>query len=152
MKTLARGAWQANRQRILYLVVGAWNALFQYAVFAACWYLLSPHLHPDIILLIAYLIASVNGFLGFRYVVFKPASHPVVEYLKFQVVYVPLLTVNMVALPLLLKHTDLNAYVIQAAFALFVIVVGYIGNKYFTFRPLGLDHHVETKSVERTDE
>ena len=127
----------AHREKLLYLVVGGWNTLFQYGVFSLCWYLLSPHLGPIPILLISYLIASANGFLGFRYIVFKPKRHPLLEYLKFQVVYLPLLVLNMVGLPLLLKHTHLSAYAIQALFGIFVIIVAYLGNKYFTFRPLG---------------
>ena len=129
--------WRRHRERFLYLFVGGWNTLFQYVVFALCWYFLSPHLHPDLVLLVAYFIASINGFLGFRYIVFKPASHPLVEYAKFQVVYLPLLAFNMVMLPLMLKHTTMNAYAIQASFAVFAVVVAYVGNKYFTFRRLG---------------
>ena len=137
MKQLVLGVWRRYRQQILYLVVGGWNTAFQYGVFVVCWYLLHADLHPDIILLIAYLIASVNGFLAFRYIVFKPASHPLIEYLKFQVVYAPLLVLNMIALPLLLKHTHLSAYAIQALLAVFAIVAAYVGNKYFTFRRFG---------------
>ena len=44
---------------------------------------------------------------------------------------------NMVALPLFLAYTDLNAYVVQAGFAVFAVVAGYLGNKYFTFRKRG---------------
>jgi len=134
MNRLVISVWTSHRDKILYVVVGGWNTLFQYAVFSACWYLLHEHVHPNLVLLVAYLIASASGFLCFRYVVFKPASHPLVEYLRFQIVYIPLLALNMVVLPLLLKHTHLDAYAIQALFALFVLVAGYLGNKYFTFR------------------
>jgi putative flippase GtrA len=137
MMRFAVGVWRRYRQQILYLVVGGWNTLFQYGVFVVCWYLLHDHLHPDVVLLIAYLIASINGFLGFRYIVFKPVSHPLLEYMRFQMVYVPLLVVNMIGLPLLLKHTSLGAYAIQALFGAFSVVVGYVGNKYFTFRRFG---------------
>ena len=134
MKITSSPLWRSHRDKILYLVVGAWNTLFQYVVFSICWYLLGEHAHPDLVLLVAYLIGSMNGFLGFRYVVFGPASHPLIEYIRFQLVYLPLLALNMIVLPLLLRHTTLNAYAIQALFAVFVIVVAYIGNKYFTFR------------------
>ena len=136
MDERATNLLNAHREKLLYLVVGGWNVLFQYGVFSLCWYLLSPVWPPIPILLTAYLIGSVNGFLGFRYVVFQPASHPLLEYLKFQVVYLPLLLLNLVGLPLMLAHTDLSAYVIQALFGVFGIVAAYIGNKYFTFRKL----------------
>jgi putative flippase GtrA len=122
---------------VLYLVVGSWNTLFAYAVFSVTYYLLHDSVYPSVILAIAYVISSVNGFLCFRYIVFRPASHPLVEYLKYQAIYVPILGINMVVLPLALAYLGLNAYVIQAAFAVFAVVASYIGNKYFTFRRLG---------------
>lgn len=125
----------AHREKLLYLVVGGWNTLFQYAVFSLCWYLLSPHWPPAAILLTAYVIGSVNGFLGFRYIVFGASGrHPLLEYLKYQAVYLPLLGLNLVALPLLLRYTAWNAYAIQAGFGVFAVVVGFLGNKYYAFR------------------
>jgi len=56
------------------------------------------------------------------------------EYLKFEVVYLPLLLLDLVGLPLMLAHTDLSAYGIQALFCVFGIVAAYVGNKYFTLR------------------
>ncbi len=86
------------------------------------------------ILAITYAIASLNGYLTFRYLVFTPVAHPVIEYLRYQAVYVPLFALNLVVLPLSLRHSILNAYVIQALFALFAVVASFVGNKYFTFR------------------
>ena len=48
--------------------------------------------------------------------------------------YLPILALNMIGLPLALQHTTLNAYVIQAFFAVFAVVASYLGNKYFAFR------------------
>jgi putative flippase GtrA len=134
MKQFALRAWRRYRQQILYLVVGGWNTLFQYGVFSLMWFLLHVHLHPDLVLVLATLISSVNGFLGFRYVVFGPSGHPLWEYLKFQLVYGPILVLNMVVLPLMLRYTSVNAYVIQAAWGGMAIILAYFGNKYFTFK------------------
>jgi putative flippase GtrA len=132
-RTLLR-LYRAHREKVLYLIVGGWNTAFQYGVFSLCWYLLGNHVHPVLILLVSYLVASVNGFLSFRYLVFRPVSHPLVEYLRYQAVYIPILVLNMVALPLILKHTRFNAYVAQTFFIIVAIVAAYVGNKYFTFR------------------
>lgn len=134
MKRLVSAVWSKHRDKILYLVVGGWNTLFQYAVFSTCWYLLHDHLHPDLVLLVAYLIGSVNGFIGFRYVVFRSKGHPLREYLKYQLVYGPILLLNMLVLPLALAYSSLNAYAVQALFAVFAVVAGYLGSKYFAFR------------------
>jgi putative flippase GtrA len=128
------GLPRRHRQKAMYLIVGGWNSLISYACFSLFYYLLHERVSPSAILLIAYLVASVNGYLTFRYLVFEPARHPVVEYLRYQAVYLPILAVNLVALPLALEYTSLSAYVIQAALAVFAIVAAYLGNKYFTFR------------------
>jgi putative flippase GtrA len=127
-------AMRAHREKLLYLVVGGWNTLFQYVSFSLLYYLLSGWLFSSAILFISYGLSSINGFLGYRYVVFQSRGHPLAEYARFQLVYMPLLVVNLVALPLLLEYTPLNAYVVQAGFAVFSVVVGYLGNKYFAFR------------------
>jgi putative flippase GtrA len=49
-------------------------------------------------------------------------------------VYLPILAVNLLVLPLALMYTTLNAYIVQALFAVFAVVAAYVGNKYFTFR------------------
>lgn len=137
MLSAVRKLMGAHREKFLYLAVGAWNTLFQFVSFSLLYYLLQDHLHPSVILFLSYVLSSINGFLGFRYIVFRTEGHPLVQYLRFQLVYVPLLVVNMVLLPLALAYTSLNAYLVQALFAALSIVAGFIGNKYFAFRPSG---------------
>jgi putative flippase GtrA len=138
LRSPSAGAWQDHREKVLYLVVGAWNTLFSYACFSLLYYLLNEHVFSSVILVASYVLASINGFLGFRYIVFQSRGHPVAEYLRFQLVYLPLLVVNAIALPLFLAYTDLNAYVVQAGWAVFSVIAGYLGNKYFTFRRRGI--------------
>lgn len=126
--------WPRHREKVMYLVVGAWNTLFAYGCFSGLYYLLNDDLPPSVILAIAYVISSLNGFLTFRYLVFAPVTHPVIEYLRYQAVYLPILALNLVVLPLALKYSDLSAYAIQALFAIFAIIAAYLGNKYFAFR------------------
>jgi putative flippase GtrA len=118
----------------MYLVIGAWNSLFSYGCFSLAYYLLHKHLPSPVIVAIAYVAASIMGFMTMRYLVFEPVAHPLVEYLRYQIVYVPILMVNLVVLPLALRYSDLNAYTTQALFAVFAVMAGYLGNKYFTFR------------------
>ena len=118
----------------MYLVVGAWNSVVAYGCFAVLYYLLNERLAPSAILALAYAVASVNGYLTFRHLVFTPVRHPVVEYMRYQAVYLPILAVNLVILPLALTHTNLSPYMVQALLAVFVVVAAYVGNKYFAFR------------------
>jgi putative flippase GtrA len=126
--------WPRHREKVMYLVVGAWNTFFVYGCFSVLYFLLNERLAPSAILAIAYVVASVNGYLTFRYLVFAPVRHPVVEYVRYQAVYLPIQAFNLVALPLALTYTNLSAYVVQALFAPFAVVAAYLGNKYFTFR------------------
>lgn len=130
-------AMKAHREKLLYLVVGGWNTAFQYACFSILYYLLHARLPASLIVLFAYFVSSVNGFLGFRYIVFQSSGHPGKEYLRFQIVYLPFVVANMVALPLAISYFGANAYVFQAAWAAFSVVVGYLGNRFFVFRRPG---------------
>ena len=119
----------------MHLVVGGWDSLFAYGCFSVLYYLLNDRLAPSVILAIAYAVASVNGHLTFRYLVFTPVRHPVIEYLRYQAVYLPILALNLVvALPLALAYTNLSAYVVQALLSVCAVVAAYVGNKYFAFR------------------
>jgi putative flippase GtrA len=126
--------WPRHREKVMYLLVGGWNSFFAYACFSTLYFLLNARLAPSLILALAYAVSSVNGYVTFRYLVFKPVRHPVVEYLRYQAVYLPILAVNLVALPLALTYTTLSAYVIQALLAVFAVVAAYVGTKYFAFR------------------
>ena len=130
----AHRLWPRHRDKAIYLAVGGWNTFIAYVCFAALYYLLNERLPPSAILVIAYLLASVNGYLTFRYFVFAPVRHPVIEYLRYQAVYLPILALNLVALPLALRYTNLSAYVIQALLGIFAVVAAYLGTKYFAFR------------------
>jgi putative flippase GtrA len=129
-----RKLWPQYRSKVMYLIVGACNSLFSYGCFSLLYYLLHEKLPSPGIVVGAYAIASIMGFLTMRYLVFKPVTHPLIEYLRYQVVYVPILMVNLAVLPLALRYSELNAYIIQALFAIFAIIAGYLGNKYFAFR------------------
>jgi putative flippase GtrA len=123
-----------GREKLMYLAVGGWNTLFTYACFVVLYFLLHERLPAAAILILVWALATVNGYLGFRYMVFAPVRHPVIEYLRYQVVYVPILIANLVILPLALAHTSLSAYLIQALISAAAIVGAYFGNKFFVFR------------------
>ena len=80
--------------------------------------------------------SSVSGFLCFGFLVFGGAGHPAAEYLKFQLVYGPILLANLLVLPLAIEYSPLSPYLIQGLFVPFAIIAGYLGKKFFTFRRL----------------
>jgi putative flippase GtrA len=142
IKGLVIYLWPRHRDKVMYLVVGAFNVIFSYGCFALLYYLLHDYVPAWGVVFISYMVQTVVGFSMMRYFVFAPASHPLLEYLRYQMVYVPLLLANSAFLALGTRYTDLSAYALQAIFAVPAIIGGYLGNKYFTFRkrkPAGQD-------------
>src|SRR4051794_37384890 len=60
-----------RREQVLYLVVGGWNTLFGYLVWATMQYLLGATLNYLVILVLSWPIAVLNAYLGYRYIVFR---------------------------------------------------------------------------------
>jgi len=126
--------YSRRREQILYLVVGGWNTLFGYGVWAGLQYLLGSHVHYLVVVVLSWPIAVLNAYLGYRLVVFHSHGPLLAELPRFSLVYVATLIANLALLPLALNALPLNIYVIQAVFTAAVVVVSYLGHKYYSFR------------------
>ena len=100
-----------RREQVLYLVVGGWNTVFGYGVWAFLQYLLGEHLHYLVIVLLSWLIAVANAYLGYRYVVFRSRGPILRELPRFSLVYVLTLLANLALLPVALNVLPFNIYV-----------------------------------------
>ena len=127
------------REPLAYLLVGAWNTLFGYAVFALLYYLLGAHLHVDVILLLSFAPSIVNAYIGYRYVVFRSTGSMTRELPRFIVVYAVTLAANLVVLPLALRWLPWNVYVVQGLFTAVIVALSYLGHKFFSFRKSAAD-------------
>jgi putative flippase GtrA len=141
LRARARALLVRRREQILYIVVGGWNTLFGYGVFALLYHLLHdvaavPKIPGSMAaLIVASVIGMANNFVLYRTIVFR--SHGAVrrELPRFLVVYLAALVVNLVALPLALHELPFSAYAVQAVYTVVVVVTTYIANKYFSFAP-----------------
>jgi putative flippase GtrA len=122
-----------RREQLLYIVVGAWNTVFGYGVWALMQYLLGDYLHYLVIVVLAWPIAVLNAYLGYRYVVFRSRGSVLRELPRFSLVYVVALVANLVLLPIALRVLPINIYLAQAVLTTLVIVGGYVGHKYYSF-------------------
>ena len=122
------------REPVAYLLVGAWNTLFGYAVFALLYYLLGAHLHVDVILVLSYAVSIANAYIGYRYVVFRSTGSMARELPRFIAVYAVTLAANLAVLPLALRWLPWNVYVVQGLFTVVIVVLSYLGHKYFSFQ------------------
>jgi putative flippase GtrA len=122
-----------RREQLLYLVVGGWNTVFGYGVWALMQYLLGGHLHYLVVVLLAWPIAVLNAYLGYRYIVFRSRGPVLRELPRFSLVYVATLVVNLILLPIALTVLPFNIYVVQALLTCIVVVCSYLAHKYFSF-------------------
>ncbi len=122
-----------RREQLLYLVVGGWNTLFGYAVWALMQYLLGDYLNYLVIVVLSWPIAVLNAYVGYRYIVFRSRGPVLRELPRFSLVYVATLVVNLALLPVALRVLPFSIYVVQALFTVVVVVCSYLGHKYFSF-------------------
>ena len=122
-----------RREQLLYFVVGGWNTVFGYAIWAVLQFLLGEHLHYLVIVLISWPIAVLNAYVGYRYVVFRSHGPILRELPRFSIVYVASLLANLMLLPVALAVLPFSIYVVQALFMAGVIVASYLAHKYYSF-------------------
>jgi putative flippase GtrA len=122
-----------RREQLLYLVVGGWNTLFGYGVWAVLQFLLGEHLHYLVVVLIAWPIAVLNAYLGYRYVVFRSRGPILRELPRFSLVYFVTLVANLALLPVALSLLPFNIYVVQALLTAVVVVCSYLSHRYYSF-------------------
>jgi putative flippase GtrA len=128
------GFLHRRREQMLFVVVGVWNTVFAFAVWALMQSLLQEHLHYLVILVLAWPIAVLNAYACHRHFVFR-SSDPIRDELpRFSVVYIVTLLGALVALPILLSTLPFNIYVVQAGYTVAVVVLSYLGHKFFSFR------------------
>jgi putative flippase GtrA len=122
-----------RREQLLYLVVGGWNTVFGYGAWAFLQYLLGDHLHYLVVVVLSWPIAVLNAYLGYRYVVFRSRASVFRELPRFSLVYLVTLLVNLVLLPIALRVTPFNIYVVQALLTGVVVICSYLAHKYYSF-------------------
>lgn len=123
-----------RREQVLYLVVGGWNTVFGYGVWALMQYLLGDYLHYLVIVVLSWPIAVLNAYLGYRFIVFRSRGPVLRELPRFSLIYLATLLVNLALLPVALSVLPFNIYVIQALFTAAVVVCSFLGHKYYSFR------------------
>ena len=129
--------YHRRREQILYLVVGGWNTLFGYCVWALMQYLLHDYINYLIILVLSWPFAVGNAYLCYRHFVFRSHGSMWRELPRFSLVYAVTLVLGLVALPILLRTLPFNIYVIQAGFTGVVVVASYLSHKFFSFGGTG---------------
>lgn len=133
-------------QLLRYAVVGVWNTLFGYAVFALFEFLLSRR-YPTYGYLMAGALSSVLSvsvaFLGYKWFVFKSKGNYLREWALCMAVYGSSIAIGLILLPVAVfvirRSTAMDGrapYVAAAIVACFNAGYNFLGNKTLTFRSL----------------
>jgi putative flippase GtrA len=124
-----------ERERGLrYLLVGAWNTVFGYSVFAVLQLTLGDRVGYLILLAAAQVLATLNAFLGYRTLVFKVQGDVWRDLARFSTVYAGAFVVNLAALPVLVEVFGVPVLPAQAVVVAGTVVASFFVHRGFSFR------------------
>lgn len=121
-------------QKLRYLIIGGWNTVFGYGVFAGLYFWLEGFIHYLVILSISYVLSITNAYIGYKLFVFKTRGNILREYFRFYLVYGVSFIFNLATLPLFVETLRFNMYVAQAIVTLITILGSYLLHKNFSFK------------------
>ena len=121
------------QDKVNYLVVGGWNTLFSYLVFAGLYYVFNKIMSYAIILVINYVIGITNAYLCYKFFVFKTKGNYLREYFRFYLVYGVAFLINLLLFPLFVNIFKIQPLISQAIINLFTIIISYLAHKNFSF-------------------
>ncbi|NOS87434.1 MAG: GtrA family protein [Methylococcaceae bacterium] len=135
-------------EKLRYLLVGAFNTVSGYSVFAALWLLWGDALPYQlwgyalnylIVLVISHIINVTSAFICYRIWVFKKQGGIVGDFIRFNMVYLGAFGFNMAVLPILVGQLHFHPLVAQALVIAVTVVSSYILHRRFSFK-LGKQH------------
>lgn len=122
-----------DKQFIRYLIVGGWNTVFGYGLFALLYFLLSARIHYVIIAIISSVIAITMAYAGYKLIVFRTKGNYLAEYMKFYVVYGFSTILGIMLLPCFVELFKFNIYLAQAIATIACVFISFIGHRNFSF-------------------
>ena len=126
--------WFRLDRRIRFILVGGYNSVFGYVVFALLELLLRDRLHYLVSLCLAYFISIFNSFFSFRIFVFCSKGKFLHEYIKVSIVYLGYLLLNMTLLYFFKSIIGVNIFIAQIICILILSVLSYFIHKNFSFK------------------
>lgn len=123
----------AKSQKFRFLFVGVANTVFGYLFFAGL--LLAVGEESYVLTgVLSHLVATTLSFGLNRTYVFGSEGRILLDYLRFQVTYTLILSLNLGLLIAFVEFLRWPVLVAQAVCLCFVAVSSYLGHKYFSFR------------------
>ena len=127
--------WNHSRP-LRFLIVGVWNFIFGYAVFAGLYWALNG-IWPDwLVSSVAAILGITMSFLTHRFITYRSHGCWWREYLRFYVVYGGQSLLNVFLIWLLVTRLKLNAYIVQLAISTALTLASYWAHKYYSFKEM----------------
>lgn len=134
MRLAGVGALWRNNRKLRFLVVGAWNTAFGYALFLALYWLVGDRLHYIAIGLVSHLAAVTQSFATQRLMVFSAAAGWLPQYLRFHVASLASLGINLGLMTLLIEAFGVHVLAAQAVATAVTVIATYLLHKHYSFR------------------
>lgn len=132
---LVKKLLKKHEEKIKYLIIGFWNTIFGISCFIGLYYLLNKFIYYQIIVVVSYIIGITNNYICYKLFVFKTKGSYLREYFRFYLVYVPALLINLGLLYIAVQQFKAKVVFAQVIITLIIIIISYLGHKYFTFKP-----------------
>ncbi len=125
--------WCKLPDKLRFLLVGGFNALISYVIFAIAVFLIGQE-HYQVCVALQWIISSVFSFVNQKVFVFCTKGNWVNEYLKCCTTWAVSYACNALILEFIVRFISKNVYVGQLFSILIASVVTYVLFKYFAFK------------------
>jgi putative flippase GtrA len=146
-----RSLYDAHGEKLRFLIVGGWNSVFSYGLFALLLWLLEPVLAPlavssspalafigrnwyVAVQWLSWVLSVPQSTITFKYLVFHGKGHVFSEIGRAFFVYLPLQVLSSLFLKITVSVFGLPPLLGQLLTVSVAAILSYLGHKYFTFR------------------
>ena len=123
-----------QKELLAYLLTGAWNTLFGIGLYSLVYSWVGENYHYLLIALPVNVLSITNAFVCYKLFVFKTKGNWLKEYIRCYLVYGGGMLLGFLLLWILKEKLCLYPPVANAIATLLVIMVSYVGHKFFSFR------------------
>lgn len=123
--------WFVLPQKLRFLLVGGFNTIFSYLLFAIM--VAGIKISYQLALIIGYIVSTNVSIFTQKYYVFRSLGNLRAEYIKAWSVYLLVLLINYVAMYIMVDVCLIDELVAQALYVFFIAIFLYAAHSYFSF-------------------